>query len=415
LERGEKMLNGWRHAVRIGTALTAVLGPMIGINATSVAAAPKTSFTTVASGFDNPRGLAFGDEGRLYVAEAGKGGPTCVPGGPEGAVCPGLTSAISVITEGGAHHRIVSGLASVSGEGGFFATGADGLSWHEEGGLSTIMTSCPQQVDELPPGVDPSVLAKVKAQAGQVVKVEGDGEFETTAGVGAFDWDWSLSHKSLVPGQFPDCNPYGILAGEHDQWVVDAATNTLDHVTSDGDIEIVAFFPNPPASDAVPTCLDRGPDGALYIGELTGGGNPPGSSRVWRVDTHKEHPTPTVWATGLTAVTGCGFADGSFYATEFSTLGLDNAAPGTGAVVRVPAHSKSPIVVADGLSFPNGFAANDDSIYVSNWSVSPAVVPPVGPPFKPGEVVRIRVQDDDHGDHDDRGDHGHHGHHQGDD
>jgi hypothetical protein len=399
-------MNGWRRAVRIGVALTGVLGPMIGVTATSAAAAPKASFTTVASGFDNPRGLAFGKEGRLFVAEAGKGGPTCLPGGPEGgSLCPGLTSAISVITEGGAHHRIVSGLASVSDQGGFFATGADGLSRDGEGGLSTIMTSCPQQVDTFPAGADPSVLAKVKAQAGRVIKLEDDGQFETAAGVGAFDWEWSLSHKDLVPGQFPDCNPYGILAGEHDQWVVDAATNTLDHVTSDGKIEIVAFFPNPPTSDAVPTCLDRGPDGALYIGELSGGGNPPGSSRVWRVDTRKEQPTPTVWSSGLTAVTGCGFANGDFYATEFSMLGLDNAAPGTGAVVRVPAHSKSPIVVADGLSFPNGFAANEGNIYVSNWSVSPAVIPPGSPPFKPGEVVRIRINHEHHEHHGDHGDH----------
>ena len=82
-----------------------------------------------------------------------------------------------------------------------------------------------------------------------------------------------------------------------------------------------------------------------------------------------------MWASGLTAVTGCGFADGKFYATEFSTLGLDNAAPGTGAVVRVSAHSTSPTLVADGLSFPNGFAAHGNSIYVSNWSVAPAVIP----------------------------------------
>ena len=389
-------MSGWRRAVRIGVALTGVLGPMIGVTVNSAAAAPKASFTTVASGFDNPRGLAFGEEGRLFVAEAGKGGPKCVPGGPGGgALCPGLTSAISVITEGGAHHRVVSGLASISDRGGFFATGADGLSRNDEGGLYTIMTSCPQQAQQLPPVFDASLLAALKAQLGQVVKVEGDGQTETTAGVGKFDWNWSLSHKNLVPGQFPDCNPYGILAGEHDQWVVDAATNTLDHVTSDGHVEIVTFFPNPPSSDAVPTCLDRGPDGALYIGELTGGGNKPGASVVWRVDTRKEHPTPTVWASGLTAVTGCGFADGKFYATEFSTRGLDNAIPGTGAVVQVPAHSKSPIVVADGLSFPNGFAANESNLYVSNWSVSPAVVPPHSLPFKPGEVVRISLHQED--------------------
>ena len=81
------------------------------------------------------------------------------------------------------------------------------------------------------------------------------------------------------------------------------------------------------------------------------------------------------WATGLTAVTGCGFgSDGKFYAVEFSTLGLDNAAPGTGALVRVPARSTSPTTILDGLSFPGGFAAGPDgSVYFSNWSVAPAV------------------------------------------
>jgi hypothetical protein len=366
---------------------------MVGFTATSAGAAPKATVTTVATGFDNPRGLAFGEDGQLYVAEAGKGGPKCVPGGPGGgSLCPGLTSAISVITPGGAHHRIVSGLASISDQGGFFATGADGLSRTEDGGLYTIITSCPQQVDQLPPGTfDPSLVGALKAQVGQVIKLRSNGHFSATAGVGKFDWNWTKTRTNLVPGQFPDCNPYGILAGEHDQWVVDAASNTLDHVTSDGDIKVVAFFPNPPASDAVPTCVSRGPDGALYIGELTGGGNKPGASVVWRVDTREEHPTPTVWASGLTAVVGCGFADGNFYATELSTLGLDNAAPGTGAVVRVRAHSTSPIVVAGGLSFPNGFAARGDSIYVSNWSTSTAVIPVPGPPFKPGEVVRINL------------------------
>jgi hypothetical protein len=34
---------------------------------------------------------------------------------------------------------------------------------------------------------------------------------------------------------------------------------------------------------------------------------------------------------------------------------------------------------------------NEHSIYVSNWSISPAEVPADGPPFKPGEVVRINL------------------------
>jgi hypothetical protein len=388
------MMRRSRLSVRSGIALAGVLGAVLGFGASPAVAAPRATLTTVARGFDNPRGLAFGEHGQLYVAEAGKGGPKCVSGGPGGDLCPGLTGAISVITKHGAHHRIVSGLASIAGRDGSFATGPDGLSRSENGELYTIITSCPQQIAQLPHGAfSPSLVRALKAQVGQDIEVEHHGHLEPKAGVGRFDWNWSLTHKNLVPGQFPDCNPYAILAGEHDQWVVDAATNTLDHVSADGDIKIVAFFPNPAVSDAVPTCLDRGPDGALYIGELTGGGNRPGSSVVWRVDTDSAHPTPTVWARGLTAVTGCGFADGEFYATEFSTKGLDAAAPGTGAVVRVPPHSTSPIVVADKLSFPNGFAAHHHAIYVSNWSISPAVIHPGGPPLQPGEVVRINLHD----------------------
>ena len=353
----------------------------------------QSGFTTVASGFDNPRGLAFGPNGRIFVAEAGAGGSQCAPGGPEGgSTCLGLTGGVSVINANGAHHRIVSGLFSVSDVGGFFATGADGLSRSQDGQLFTIMTSCPQQVDGLPAGVfDPSVVHTARHQSGRIIRVGRNGNIDLGAGVGRFDWNWTVRHSDLVPDQFPDCNPYALLAGSRSTWVIDAAANTLDRVTPQGDIEVVAFFPNPASSDAVPTCVDRGPDGALYVGELTGVGNPPGSSVVWRVDTSTQHPTPTVWASGLTAVTGCGFVRGTFYATEFSTLGLDNAAPGTGEVVRVAPHSTTPETVADGLSFPNGFLGSGASIYVSNWSVAPAVIPPGSPPFKVGEVVRISL------------------------
>jgi sugar lactone lactonase YvrE len=56
------------------------------------------------------------------------------------------------------------------------------------------------------------------------------------------------------------------------------------------------------------------------------------------------------------------------------------------AVVRVSPHSTSPTLVAGGLSFPNGFAADaDGALYVSNWSVAPANSG--GGPT--GEVVRI--------------------------
>ncbi len=52
--------------------LSAVLFPSLVI-APAIAAGP---FTVVADGLQNPRGLAFGPGGRLYVAQAGSGGAT---------------------------------------------------------------------------------------------------------------------------------------------------------------------------------------------------------------------------------------------------------------------------------------------------------------------------------------------------
>ena len=233
-----------------------------------------------------------------------------------------------------------------------------------------------------PPGVE----AKAKKQIGRLIVGHTGGGWNATANVGDRDYIWSSHHKRFVPGQFPDANPYGVLATGGSILVVDAGSNTIDRVTPANRVHVLRFIPNPPASDSVPTCLDKGPDGAIYIGELTGGGNAPGASVVWRYAPATN--SLTKWATGLTAVTGCGFGhDGKFYATEFSALGLDNAAPGTGRVVRVPAHSTKPVTVIGGLSFPGGFAAGPDgSLYVSNWSIATANAAGGAPT---GSVVRI--------------------------
>jgi len=320
---------------------------------------------------DNPRDLAFTPNGKLYVAEAGSGGPNCVAGGPNGTNCLGFTSGLSLVNvTAGTAHRVITGLASSSGEGGFAAVGLDGISALGNGTFYGIMA---QASDEVPDGLPADVTAGLKAQLGRLLKFNPGGKVKVVADVGHFDFLWTADHVDLVPGQFPEANPYGVLAVGGSQWVVDAAANTIDRVRPNGQVSVEQFIPNPPVSDAVPTCIDRGPDGALYVGQLTGGGNLPGSASVWRYAPGEATPL-TQWATGLTAVTGCGFgADGNFYATEFSTLGLDNAVPGTGEVVRVPAHSSSPITVVGGLSFPGGFAPGaDGSLYVSNWSIAPA-------------------------------------------
>ena len=347
-------------------------------------AAPKV--TTVVTGLDNPRDLDFGPHGRLYVAEAGHGGPECLSGGEEGTTCVGFTSGISRINvRRHKSHRVVSGLVSAADNTGSGATGVDGISFRPDGTLFGIET---ESRDAIPPGLSAATTAKARRQLGRLIRLRRPfHRARFVADVGHTDFRWSAAHQSLVPGQFPDANPYGVLALRRVTWVVDAGSNTIDRVSRKGKVKVVKFLPNPPASDAVPTCIARGRDGALYIGELTGAGNKPGASVVWRFQPRTRKLTK--WATGLTAVTGCGFApNGKFYAVEFSTLGLENAKPGTGALVRVPRHSSSPRTVVSKLDFPGGFAAGrDGSLYISNWSIAPAKSPYGGPS---GEVLRIK-------------------------
>jgi hypothetical protein len=356
----------------------------VAVTSAAASSAPHATVTTIVSGLDNPRDLAFSD-GRLYVAEAGHGGTAACFSDPEiGQACVGFTSKISrVDVRHGTVHRIARGFVSIASPDGSAATGVDGISTSDDRIYGIITGSALS----IPHGLLPaSVEVRAKRQLGRLVAVSERGR-RFLADVGDRDFVWSGHHTNLVPGQFPDANPYGVLRVGRTSWVVDAGSNTLDRVGPGGHVRVVKFFPNPPSSDAVPTCVDRGPDGALYIGELTGGGNAPGASIVWRYDT--ESGRLTKWATGLTAVTGCGFGKhGRFYATEFSTNGLDNAAPGTGAVVQVPAHSKSPTTIVGGLNFPGGFAAGPHgALYVSDWSIAPANTG--GGPT--GSIIRINL------------------------
>jgi hypothetical protein len=351
----------------VGVVTAALL--VVGVGASQAGASGSVATTrTIVRGLDNPRDLVFAG-GWLYVAEAGHGGTAACFTSPElGKNCVGFTSGISRVNiAAGTATRVVRGLVSIASPDGSAATGVDGIS-AQGGRLYGIITGSALGV---PSGVLPAKVAvRAKRQLGRLITATPSGHVRWVADVGDTDYRWSARHKNLVPGQFPDANPYGVLAAPRFTWVVDAGSNTLDRVSSTGSVQVVKFIPNPPSSDAVPTCIARGPDGALYIGELTGGGNQPGASVVWRYGNGRL----TKWATGLTAVTGCGFArNGKFYAVELSTNGLDNAAPGTGAVVQVPRHSTHPVTIVGGLDFPGGFAAGPDGkLYISDWSIAPA-------------------------------------------
>ena len=343
--------------------------------------------TVIADHLNNPRGLAPAPGGGLYLAEAGRGGTACVDGGEEGKTCFGKTGSFDLVTKHGVK-RIVTGLISASGEGGVAAEGAVSVSRGPDG---TFYGQFAGNTHLVPPkGTIPGYLrAAALAELGRLVRVSPHQGVKVVSNVGDQDYAWTETHHDLAPKDFPDANPNAVLYSHGHRYVVDAGANTLVDVQRNGVAKVVAFFPVPKGSqsDSVPTCVARGPDGALYVGELLGGFYSPNHARVWRVVPGH---APKVWVTGLTTVQGCGFGrDGAFYATEIQTGGLtaDNPA---GDVVRIDRHGHRTHLGVGKLFNPSGFAAGSyGAIYVSNCSIAPAGG--MGPQLckTGGQVVRI--------------------------
>ncbi len=325
--------------------------------------------TVVAQGLNNPRSLVWGPSNHLLVAEAGVAGTDC-----SGTSCFGLNGSVADISSG-SPVRIVTGLASFadSGEIG----GADGLVY-ANGHLSTLMT---KSSFVIPNSLPSDLRVALYTQLGALLDVTG-GHITLKTNPGDFDYVYSAIHENN-----PDGNPYSVIAGPNNGfYLVDAGANTLDSVDANGVPRVLAVMPKTPGGDgdAVPTCLAKGPDGALYISQLTAAGNTATAASVYRYVPSTG--SMSVWATGFSAVTGCGFgASGDFYVTEFDTTGFPPSGPPAGAVVQISPNGTRTVLGTGKLFAPSGFLAGPDgSIYVSNNSTAAGSGGPVT-----GQVVKI--------------------------
>jgi hypothetical protein len=378
--------------VKMTFAVLALAALALALPASSAARGPRgeagESIRVLATGLNDPRGI-YADEGdhgdRLLVAQSGSGEITEILTRKQGdpiigafATLTADSSPSDVVGYGFNKAFVTAGVPPESGAGDPF------------GGL---------------------------------VKVQRGGESSVVANITAYqETDPDPVDQEEAP---TESNPFGVALVRHGVLVTDAAGNDLLKIKKNGSIETVARFPTrtlpfpegvpdgPPAgtpfeSEAVPTAVAVGPDGAWYVSELRGFPFTKGASRIWRIepgaedaecDPDAKRGPCRVFADGFTSVIDLAWADDTLLVLELVKDGLLAAEAGTappiGALWAAERGSKTEIA-AGSLMAPGGVAvADEERIYVTTGTL-------LGPGA--GEVVRIKAAlEQDHGD-DDRGD-----------
>ncbi|WP_338768853.1 ScyD/ScyE family protein [Massilia sp. METH4] len=389
----------------------------------SIAASAAPQVDVVAKGLANPRGLAFAPDGALYVAEAGKGGDgACAVLSDGQTACYGETGAVVRIDVSGGKDpvRVLDGLPSLAAQGGFGAAGPQAVAFATtgEGKVALGLASQPETREGLGPKAHllARVLSIPRVRGGQL-PVSRDKAAASAPAAGVTGqaaqraqkkpFDLAFYEAAEDPaGDGVDSNPVGLLALGREFLAVDAGGNSLLKVDPRHAISTLATFgprdvPAPPflglppgatiPMQAVPTSVARGPDGALYVGQLTGFPFPVGEANVYRVPA--DGGEPEVFASGFTNIISLAFdAAGRLYVLQ---IGNGFAGPGgpplqsPGRLIRVEMAGTRTIVY-ENLFYPGGVAIGPDgAAYVTNNSIVPGPIPEAFPDG--GQVLRISL------------------------
>ena len=374
------------------------------------AASPDPRATVMMCGLDNPRGLAFNGSA-LFVAEAGRGGldfpvadRICFAGQAGGNRCFGANGAISRLWSG-VQERVASGFPSHAAGAGQNAIGPNDIAFIPgpdprfgprqrddapdcAGGCAYVAIGLQQ-----PPAVRDLEFngVRVFADFAKLARMNAAGDWGYVADLGAYETANDPDQIFQDPPKI-DTNPYALFAERsgHSVLVIDAGANALLRVGAAADRSAVegqgmstraVFAPHPTSTDdAVPTSIATGPDGALYVGELTRLPVIAGISNVYRLTPGA---SPSVCLGGFTQIMDLAFdAAGNLYVLQL-TGALIRVTPEAGADRDLCARYANGVrsVAASGFASPTSVAVGPDgALYVSNRGTAARV----------GQVIRIR-------------------------
>ena len=355
-------------------ALSAPLGRNV---AMAAGREPQAATVSVfATGLNNPRGLKFGPDGNLYVAEGGIGGTNSTVGlcdqvvPPVGPYTGSQTgSRISMIDRNGVRTTVVDNLPSsqTTADQGSLVQGVADVAFVGDTLYAVLAgAGCSHGVQNFPNGI---------------IRVHKDGTWEMVADLSAFLKVHPVAHPN--PDDFePDGTPYSLIEARGELWAVEPNHGEIDVIDPQSGAISRLIDISASQGHIVPTAIAYH-RGAFYVGNLNTFPIVEGSSKIYKVTLDGQI---SIVAEDLTTVLGVTFDSlGRMYVLE-NTTGNAFPTPGTGRVLRVKASGEIE-VIATGLSLPTAMTFGPDgALYVSNVGFGP---PPVGL----GQVVKIQFGD----------------------
>ncbi len=348
-------------------------------------AQPSPNVHVWVTGLNGPRGLTFGPDGNLYVAEAGTGGTTSTAGTcaqvipPIGPYLGGNTGQISKITPSGTRTIVASGFPSTVAATGDLSSVADVT--FLDGTLYALVAGggCSHG------GSRSNGLYKVNLS---------NGSWNLVADLSKFIQAHPVKYPNL-PDFEPDGTFFSMTEFEHRLYAVEPNHGQIISIGTDGSMDAVLDV-SASEGHIVPTSITSH-DGQLYLGNLYLFPIVPTAARImtlgraecsqvsapgledrgyWR-DLHILNSKA-----GFTSVTGVAFGpDGLLYVLELSDA-AGYPTPGAGKVVRVN-HDGSIEDIATGLVVPTGMAfGHNGKLYVSNFGAAPPGT---------GQIVQIDI------------------------
>ena len=358
------------------------------VNSHAQAPGPSSG-TVLASGLNDPRGLAFGPDGALYIADSGTGGTnstvgTCTQGLPPiGPYKGGPSAKILKLDTNGKLTTVASGLPSFINLIGDLMGVSDVAFLHDKLYALIGGGGCSHGNPDLPNGI---------------VRVNlNNGKWDYITDLSLF----YMEHPAAYPDDAdfePDGAPYSMIVHNDRLFVVESNHGTITATSTDGATTKIIDM-SLSQGHIIPTSVAANNDN-LYVGNLTPF---PIFSQRARVITLSRNlsfvdTTPGLATkaadlskfrvansrAGFTTIVSLKFGtDGLLYALELSDTPGGYPNPGDGKVLRLNADGTIQTVVS-GLTLPGGMTFGpDNALYITNFGDS-------GP--GKGQILRMVVE-----------------------